>query len=135
VSGFVVKDSGKREEFTGGMVRDTAEGKQRPDLVRDGPMFLRWVRHLTKGAIKYKPRNWMLAIGDVEYERFLESTDRHFNIWYTWMRYGINIEDAEHPTNEPLKEDHAAAVFFNINGTEYVREKIVRDCQPKKEQL
>lgn len=121
---FEIKDSGTREKFSSGMERDTAIGKQRPDLVRDGPMYLRWVSHLTKGAIKYAARNWMKASGQEEYDRFLESTDRHFNIWYTWRKYGINIEDINNPTKEPLKEDHASAVYFGINGVEYTADKI-----------
>jgi hypothetical protein len=124
---FVVKDSGERKQFNSGMVRDTAEGKLRPDLVRDGPMFLRWVRLLTNGAVKYVARNWMKATGQAEYDRFLESADRHYTIWYTWMRYRINIEDDKNPTTEPLKEDHAAATIFNINGAEYVLGKIVNE--------
>lgn len=121
---FVVKDSGKRAEFDSGMVRDLGEGKMRPDLVRDGPMFLRWVQLVTRGAIKYTARNWMKASGQEEYDRFLESADRHYTIWFTWRKYGINIEDIDHPSREPLKEDHAAAVIFNINGAEYVKEKM-----------
>jgi len=121
---FTIRDSGKREEFDGGMQRDTTQGKSRPDLVRDGPMFLRWVAHLTKGAIKYVARNWMKATGEVEYDRFLESADRHYTIWYTWRRYGVNIEEASHPTTFPLTEDHAAALFFNVNGVEYLQEKM-----------
>lgn len=117
---FIVKDSGKREKFDGGMVRDTGEGKLRPDLVRDGPMLLRWIKHLTNGAVKYAARNWMLGLGKEACERYLESADRHFFIWYTWRKYGINIEDPQNPTRDPLLEDHAAAVFFNINGVEYV---------------
>lgn len=132
MSDFVIRDSGKREEFAGGMVRDTAEGKIRPDLVRDGPMFLRWVKHLTKGAIKYAARNWMLGTGQVEYDRAMESADRHFLIWFTWRKDGINIEDSDNPTTEPLKEDHAAAVFFNINQVEYLVPKLERQYQTLK---
>jgi len=121
---YTIKDSGKREEFASGMVRDTASDKMRPDLVKDGPMYIRWIMHLTRGAIKYKARNWMQASGQEEYNRFLESADRHFTIWFMWRMYGINIEDPNHPTTEPLKEDHASAVYFNINGAEYVKEKI-----------
>ena len=121
MSDFTIKDSGKRQEFTGGMVRDTTEGKLRSDLIKDGPMHLRWILHLTKGAQKYKARNWMQAQGQAEYERFLESCDRHYTVWYMWMAYGINIEDPEHPTTEPLVEDHAAGVYFNINGAEYIK--------------
>ena len=126
---FQVKDSGERQEFASGMVRDVTGGKMRPDLVKDGPMFLRWVRLLTKGAVKYAARNWMKAAGQEEHDRFLESAARHFEIWYTWRMYGVNIEDMDNPTREPLTEDHAAAVLFNINGTEYVAERM--EAHPK----
>lgn len=102
---FEVKDSGDRMEFESGMVRDTSEGKADYSLVYDGPMLDRWAEHLSKGAVKYSPRNWMLAQGDAEAERFRASAARHFR---QWMR---GDQD----------EDHAAAVFFNINGHEYVK--------------
>lgn len=102
---FTVKDSGKREEFDSGMVRDVTEGKTDYSLTLDGPMFDRWAIHLTKGALKYSKRNWMLAAGDGEYERFRESALRHFLQWF----------------RGETDEDHAAAVFFNINGAEYVK--------------
>lgn len=35
---FVTKDSGQRQEFTSGMVRDTETGKPRFDLIFDGPV-------------------------------------------------------------------------------------------------
>ena len=124
MSTFEVKDSGKRESFGSGMVRDTSAGKMRPDLVKDGPMYLRWVMLLTRGAVKYAARNWMKANGQEEYDRFLESADRHYEIWFHWRRYGINIENPDHPTREPLEEDHGAAVFFNMNGTEYCAEML-----------
>lgn len=90
-------------------------------------MFRRWMRLLTAGAKKYEPRNWMRASGQEEYARFLESTARHFEIWYTWRAYGINIEDENNPTTDPPSEDHAAAVFFNVNGTEYVAEQLEKE--------
>ena len=121
---FVVKDSGDREQYASGMHRDTSVGKLRPDLIKDGPMYLRWVALMTRGAIKYDARNWMKAAGQAEYDRFLESADRHYEIWYFWRKYGVNIEDWENPTNEPLKEDHAAAVIFNMNGTEYTADRL-----------
>lgn len=105
--GFEVKDSGEREQFASGMVRDVATDKVRYDLVFDGPMFERLAKHLTKGAQKYEPRNWMRASGSVEQERFKESAIRHFIQWLHGDR----------------DEDHAAAVMFNINGYEYVREQ------------
>lgn len=95
-------------EFESGMQRDTTEGKINYLLVRDGPMFRRFAIHLTKGAEKYDPRNWMKAEGESELERFRESAARHFEQWLAGDR----------------DEDHAAAVIFNINGAEYVREKL-----------
>lgn len=105
MSEFVVKDSGERQEFDGGMVRDIEEGKIDYTLILDGPMLYRWAEHLTKGAVKYAARNWMLAT-IAEQERFRRSAFRHFVAWL----------------NDERDEDHAAAVFFNINGAEYARE-------------
>ena len=105
---FEVKDSGKRQEFAGGMVRDTTEGKIDYTLVLDGPMFKRWADHLTKGAQKYEKRNWLKAQDEVTYERFRESAFRHMMQWLAG----------------DTDEDHAAAVFFNISGAEYVKGKL-----------
>jgi hypothetical protein len=102
-----VKDSGQRAQFDSGMVRDVATNKVDYSLILDGPMFKRWAQHLTNGAVKYAKRNWMKASGDLELERFKESALRHFVQWY----YG------------DTDEDHASAVFFNINGAEYVKDK------------
>lgn len=103
-----VKDSGERAQYDSGMVRDTATNKVDYSLILDGPMFKRWAQHLTNGAIKYAKRNWMKASGNAELDRFRESALRHFVQWY----YG------------DTDEDHASAVYFNINGAEYVKEKI-----------
>lgn len=112
---FVTKDSGEREEFDSGMVRDTAAGKVRWHLVADGPMLGRWAGLLTRGADKYQddearakgePNNWLKARGQGEYQRFRESAFRHFMDWW----------------NGKEDEDHGAAVFFNINGAEFVKE-------------
>lgn len=107
-TGFVIKDSGKRDEFSGGMVRDTTEGKINWALTADGPMLKRWAQHLTTGAKKYAARNWMKAEGQAELDRARESAFRHF------MQY----------FNGDVDEDHASAVFFNINEIEYVKEKM-----------
>ena len=63
---FVVKDSGARQEFESGMVRDTSFGKVQFHRVNDGPMLKRWAEHLTKGAVKYPDNedgtpNWTKA--------------------------------------------------------------------------
>lgn len=105
---FVTKDSGEREQFKSGMVRDTSSSKVRYDLVYM-PMFKRWAELMTRGAVKYAPNNWMKANSEEELNRFRESAMRHFITWFT---------------GEDKTEDHAAAVFFNISGAEYVRERL-----------
>ncbi len=103
----VIKDSGQRQQFASGMVRDVTTNKIDHLLVRDGPMLRRWAVHLTNGAKKYDKRNWMKAAGEEELYRFRESAIRHFEQWLAGE----------------TDEDHAAAVFFNINGAEYVKEQ------------
>ena len=110
---FVVKDSGARHEFSGGMVRDTAAGKVDYSRALDGPMFRRWAEHLTRAETKYPDvepgvPNWTLAEGQEELIRFRKSALRHFLQWY-WG---------------DIDEDHAAAAFFNINGYEFLQEKL-----------
>jgi hypothetical protein len=107
---FEVKDSGARQEFESGMVRDTTEGKTDYTRILDGPMFDRWADHLSKGAVKYPDvapgvANWTLANGEEELARFKKSAMRHFR---QWLRGDVD-------------EDHAAAVYFNVNGAEYVK--------------
>lgn len=111
--GFVIKDSGVRKTFESGMVRDTDEGKTRYWRVAQGPMLRRWAEHLGRGAKKYPDvapgkSNWTLASGEPELQRFKESAFDHFMQWY----YG------------QTDEDHAAAIFFNVNGAEYVKDKL-----------
>ena len=109
---YAIKDSGKRESFKGGMVRDTAEGKTNFALIFDGPMYDRWAEHLTKGAKKYEKRNWLKgANGSLEevekvFDRAIESTARHFR---QWMKGDVD-------------EDHAAAVFFGVNQVEFLKD-------------
>lgn len=110
---FIVKDSGERKEFASGMVRDIEANKTDYTAILDGPMFDRWAEHLTKAKAKYpdiRPgvANWTLAAGEEEMVRFRKSALRHLR---QWLRGDID-------------EDHAAAVFFNINGYEYVKGKL-----------
>jgi len=109
VGKYNIKDSGERMEFSTGMVRDSSE-KIRYDLIYM-PMLKRWADHMTKGAKKYKPRNWELAQTPEELDRFLSSAFRHFIQWF-------NGED---------DEDHASACWFNICGAEMVKEKMGPD--------
>lgn len=109
---FVIKDSGKREEFISGMVRDTGD-KPRFLRIFFGPMAERWAIHLHKGSKKYPDTgigipNWSLANGEMELQRFKESALDHMIKWLRGDR----------------DEDHAAAIFFNVNGAEYVKNKL-----------
>lgn len=109
---FQIKDSGQRQEFDGGMVRDTTEGKTNFLNALFGPMFRRYAEHLTKGRIKYPDPepgvpNWTLAEGKEEFLRAKESALRHMILWLEGAR----------------DEDHAAAVIFNVNLAEYVLTK------------
>lgn len=115
---FEIKDSGARQQFSSGMVRDTQAGKADFTRVLDGPMFDRWAKHLTTGEVKYPDvapgvPNWTLADGEAEYVRFKKSAFRHFRQWLRGDR----------------DEDHAAAVFFNVNGAEFVREKLLAKAE------
>lgn len=96
-----------RIEFDSGMRRDSAESKIRWDLVFDGPMLRRLAEHLTKGAAHYGARNWMLANGPEEKERFRQSAARHFCQWM----------------NGEKDEAHDAAVIFNLMGFMLVEER------------
>ena len=61
MNSFIIKDSGNRERFATGAVRDTANDKPRPDLI--SPFFLmRLGEHLRKGANKYTEWNWAKGI-------------------------------------------------------------------------
>lgn len=90
------------------MNRDVTEGKTLWHLVTFGPMLARWAELLTRGALKYGANNWQKANSQEELERFKESAFRHFMQWY----------------NNDTDEDHASAVIFNINGAEYVKERL-----------
>lgn len=120
----MIKDSGARQQFASGMQRDVTTGKIDYTFILKGPMLDRWAKQLMDGAKKYDRDNWMKASGEPELLRFRESAMRHL---VQWLRGDTD-------------EDHAAAVFFNINGAEYVRsvlaekpaapvEAVVRVCR------
>lgn len=116
VEEFKIKDSGERASFASGMIRDVETGKIDYTTVFNGPMLDRWAAHLTKGAIKYPDLesgmpNWTLADGIFEYRRFRRSLTRHLRQYLRGDR----------------DEDHASAIFFNINGMEYVRDKMIAE--------
>ena len=109
---YTTKDSGARQDYKSGMRRDLQDGKTRFDLVipldMEHNMFVRWAELMTRGAEKYGIRNWEKADSVEELNRFLASAFRHFYQWYSGE----------------TDEDHAAAVYFNIQCAEYVKEKL-----------
>lgn len=108
---YVTKDSGKREEYASGMVRDVNGDKPRYDLILpegipyEDQFLTRIAGLLTRGAVKYGERNWEKASGEEEMKRFRASAFRHL------MQWMCGEED----------EDHAAAVVFNLLAYETVR--------------
>ncbi len=112
-----LKDSGNRLHFDSGMVRDVDDTKPAFDLVipegipYDELMLTRWAELLRKGAIKYSRRNWEKANSIEELERAKASAFRHFIQWFSGE----------------TDEDHAAAVFFNINEVETIKFKRTKE--------
>ncbi len=88
-----MEDSGKREQFTTGAVRDTADGKSRPDLISPYAQ-LRKGQWLRLGAEKYDERNWEKGM---KISRCIASLERHL------CEYKMGL------TNE----DHLAAIAVN----------------------
>lgn len=111
---YDTKDSGAREEYDSGMVRDSNEGKPRFDLmvpkgVPYEELYLTRVARLyERGARKYEPRNWEKADSEKELDRAFESAFRHFMQWYAGE----------------TDEDHAASCFFNIQEVEFIKYKM-----------
>lgn len=104
---FETKDSGERQQFVTGMVRDTQKGKARFDLCYK-PLLWRWAELMARGAEKYGDNNWMKAATEEELQRFKASAERHLQ---QFLRGDVD-------------EDHAAAVLFNIGGILHVQEQL-----------
>jgi hypothetical protein len=111
---YVTKDSGSRQEFSSGMVRDQQETKPRFDLLLpkgvpyEDQFLTRWAELMSRGSLKYNARNWEQACTQEEADRFKASAFRHFVAWMT----------------EDYSEDHSVAVCFNMMGYEFVRRKL-----------
>ena len=111
---MTLKDSGTRQTYDSGMVREPESGKPRFDLCVplnlpfDEQMLTRFAMQMAKGADKYDPRNWEQAHTQDELDRYRSSAFRHFMQWF-------NGED---------DEDHAAAVYFNLMAAETVKYRI-----------
>ncbi len=104
---FTTKDSGQREQFSTGMVRDVQTDKPRYDLVWK-PGLKRVAELMARGAKKYTANNWMKASTEEELDRFKASANRHFEQWMAG----------------DTDEDHMAGTIFNLFGAEYVKERL-----------
>jgi len=100
-----IQDSGEKQKFETGAVRDLQEGKGRFDLIP--PIVLeRLAKHYELGSLKYNESNFRLGI---PIKRYIDSALRHIN------KYRMGLED----------EDHLIAAIWNLAGiieTEYLIE-------------
>ncbi len=108
---YGMTDSGKRQSFGDGMaIRDTADGKPRPDLI--SPFAEERQGHwLLMGAKKYAERNWEKGM---PFSRCVASLKRHL------MKYQQGKRD----------EDHLAAIMFNAMALIHYEEMIERGLLP-----
>jgi hypothetical protein len=94
MSGYITKDSGNRESYEDGAVRDVRSGKGRYDLL--SPIFIaRLAGVLERGAAKYADRNWEKGI---PMSRCADSALRHM------FQYLGGARD----------EDHLAQAAWNL---------------------
>lgn len=70
---FALKDSGNRQKFETGAVRDLGEGKGRYDLLPAAAIFA-VARVYEEGGKKYAPRNWEKGMS---LSRYIDSGLRH----------------------------------------------------------
>lgn len=106
-----VKDSGKRQDFKTGAVRDIQSGKGRFDLLPPRAIK-RLAQHYENGAVKYGDRNWEKGI---PLSRMIDSAIRHL------------FQLLEGKTDE----DHAIACVWNVMGIVEIQERIEEGIMPK----
>jgi hypothetical protein len=107
----ILKDSGKRQSFKSGMVRDSNEEKGRYDLI--SPIAMRRLALVyERGAKKYAARNWEKG---APLGRYIESALRHI------FQYIEGHRD----------EDHLAQAMWNIGSVIHTEEMIERGVLPK----
>jgi len=109
-----LKDSGARQEYSSGMVREPSGIRERFDLILplgqpyNTTLLYKWADILAMGCSKYKKRNWELASSVEELDRFKESAWRHF----------VKFMNGE------TDENHAGSILFNLNGIVYLMNKL-----------
>ena len=107
----VLKDSGKRQDFDTGAVRDTREGKGRFDLL--SPVAQRRLAQLMEnGAVKYGDRNWEKGM---PLSRYMDSAMRHVTQYLEGYR----------------DEDHLIQAAWNLLAAVHVEEMVRRGLLPK----
>ena len=107
-----VQDSGAREDFGTGAVRDKQHGKGLPHLIP--PIALRRLaQHFENGAEKYGRNNWQNGI---PLSSYIDSAQRH--LWAI-------IEGKD-------DEDHAAAVIWNISCFIWTKSRISEGVLPER---
>lgn len=115
-----IKDSGTRQEFETGSVRDMSEGKGRFDLIPYLPQE-RLAQHYEAGIKKYGERNWEKG---QPLKNFLDSAERHL------LKFMSGNRD----------EDHLSASVWNNYGYQWTENEIIegrlpysltKDLQPK----
>lgn len=99
-----IKDSGVRESFDTGSVRDTREGKGRYDLL-PARALRRIARHFEAGAKKYGDNNWLKG---QPISRYMDSA----------LRHAFNHLQGERD------EDHLAAAAWNILAAMETEERV-----------
>ncbi len=105
-----MKDSGQRQTFATGAVRDSADNKCRPDLI--SPFALeRLGEWLRLGSLKYEERNWEKGI---PLSRSTASLCRHL----------LKFQQGEHD------EDHLAAIMCNAMFIIHTMEMVRRGVLP-----
>ena len=107
-----MQDSGKRDTFETGAVRDSGEGKPRPDLFSAFAME-RIGRWMEMGARKYEPHNWAKGMN---YSRVAASLHRHLMMYMQGDR---------------LSEDHLAAIAVNASFLMHYDAMIKRGVLPQ----
>lgn len=107
-----MKDSGKRDTYEGGAVRDCRKGKGRYDLIT--PIALKRLAIVyEQGAEGKGERNWEDGI---PLSRFWDSASRHLNQFKEGYR----------------DEDHLAQALWNICGLIHTQTMIDRGLLPEK---
>jgi len=107
----MLKDSGKRQEFNTGSVRDTREGKGRYDLLPPHAIFL-VARQFEEGASKYGENNWQKG---QPISRYVDSALRHL------FKHMAGEND----------ERHDVAAAWNIMAMLETQHRIEQDDLPK----